>query len=107
MALPSRGRETVTSRPPAVWAPFRELDELQRRTADLRRSVWSALRAGGGRRCAPAVDLEETGGTRIVEAELAGVRRDDVTVELAVHTVRVPDPEQATAGRAVIEAREA
>lgn len=37
MALPSRRRETATARPPAVWEPFRTLDELQRRTAALMR----------------------------------------------------------------------
>lgn len=35
MALPTRRREAATSRPLAVWEPFRELDELQRRTADV------------------------------------------------------------------------
>jgi HSP20 family protein len=83
MALPTRRREAATSRPLAVGEPFRELDELQRRTADLMQSVWSGLRAGDGPPWVPAVDLEETDDAWIVEAELPGVRREDVNVELA------------------------
>jgi HSP20 family protein len=112
MALPTRRREAATSRPLAIWEPFGELDELQRRTADLMQSVWSGLRAGDGQRWVPAVDLEETGGAWIVEAELPGVRRDDVTVELAdaelgVLTVRVPKREQRRPRRVAVQAREA
>jgi HSP20 family protein len=112
MALRTRGREAATCRPPAVWEPFRELDELQRRPADLMQSVWDGLRAGDGQRWVPAVDLEETDDAWIVEAELPGVRRDDVTVELAdaelgVLTVRVPKPEQGRPRRVAVQAREA
>jgi truncated hemoglobin YjbI len=53
MALPTRRREAATSRPPAVCEPFRELDELQRRTADLMQSVWSGPRAGDGQQGRP------------------------------------------------------
>jgi hypothetical protein len=35
MALPVRRREQTTSRPPAAFEPFRELDELQRRRAEV------------------------------------------------------------------------
>jgi HSP20 family protein len=111
MALPTRRREAATSRPLAVWEPFRELDELQRRTADLMQSVWSGLRAGDGQRWV-AVDLAQTGDAWTVEAELPGVRREDVTVklpdaELGVLTVRVPKPEQGRPRRVAVQAREA
>jgi HSP20 family protein len=82
MALRTRGREAATCRPPAVREPFRELDELQRRPADLMQRVWDGLRAGDGQRWVPAVDLEETDDAWIVEAEVPGVRRDDVDVEV-------------------------
>jgi HSP20 family protein len=111
MALPTRRREAATYRPLAVWEPFRELDELQRRTADLMQSVWSGLRAGDGQRWV-AVDLAQTGDAWTVEAELPGVRREDVTVklpdaELGVLTVRVPKPEQGRPRRVAVQAREA
>src|SRR3954465_1592600 len=43
MALSVRRRDhdQQTTRAPAMWEPFRELDELQRRTADLMEAVWS------------------------------------------------------------------
>src|SRR3954451_24043173 len=43
MALPVRRREQTTSRPPAAWEPFREFEELQRRTAELMEPVWSGV----------------------------------------------------------------
>ena len=47
MALPVRIREQMPPRPPpAAWEPFREFDELQRRTAELLESAWSGI--GGG-----------------------------------------------------------
>ena len=103
--------EAATSRPPVVWQPFRELGELQRRTAGLMQSVWSGLRAGDGQRWVPAVDLEETDEAWIVEAEHPGVRRDEVNVELAdaeigLLTVRVPKPEQPRTRRVAVQARE-
>jgi HSP20 family protein len=82
MALAVRRREQGTSRPQA-WEPFGELDQLQRRTADLMESVWSGLRAGDDQPWVPSVDLEETDDAWIVEAELPGVRREDVNVEVA------------------------
>jgi hypothetical protein len=39
MALPVRRREQTTSRSRAAWEPLRELEELQRRTAELMESV--------------------------------------------------------------------
>ena len=87
MALPTRRREAATSRPAAVWQPFRELDELQRRTADLMESVWSGLSVGDGQRWVPAVDLADA--------------------ELGVLTVRVPKPEQRRPRRVELQAREA
>ena len=82
MALPVRRREQTTSRPPAAWEPFREFDELQRRTAELMESVWSGIGGGEDQPWIPSVDFEETDDAWIVEAEVPGVRRDDVNVEL-------------------------
>lgn len=107
MALPTRRREAATFRPPAVRQPFRERDELQRRTADLMQSVWSGSVSATASGRGATVDLEETDERWIVEAELPGVRRDDVTVELAVRTVRVPECEQPRPRRVVVQAREA
>ena len=85
MALPVRRRDhgQQTTRSPAVWEPFRELDELQRRTAELIDSVWSGgTRARDDLPWVPPVDVEETDDAWIVEAEVPGVRREDVDVEV-------------------------
>jgi HSP20 family protein len=85
MALPIRqsDRDQTTTRSPAVWEPFRELDELQRRTAELMESVWSGgTRPGDDLPWVPPVDVEETEDAWIVEAEVPGVRRQDVDVEV-------------------------
>jgi HSP20 family protein len=83
MALPVRRRQDAPSRESATWEPFRELDELQRRTADLMENVWSNFRAGDGQPWIPFVDIEETDDAWIVEAEVPGADRDDVNVEVA------------------------
>ena len=76
-------RDQPTSRSAAVWEPFRELDELQRRTAELMESVWSGgTRPGDDLPWVPPVDVEETEDAWIVEAEVPGVRREDVDVEV-------------------------
>lgn len=82
MALPVRRREQTTSRPPAAWEPVREFEELQRRTAELMESVWSGIGGGEDQPWIPAVDVEETDDAWIVEAEVPGVRREDVDVEV-------------------------
>lgn len=77
MALPVR-RNTEQN-----WSPFRELDELHDRMSRLLETSLGDLRPGSlltG--WAPAVDIEETDDAFVVEAELPGVKRDDVTVEL-------------------------
>ena len=66
-----------------MWEPFRELDELQRRTAELMESVWSGgTRLGDDPPWVPPVDIEETEDAWIVEADVPGVRRQDVDVEV-------------------------
>jgi hypothetical protein len=46
MALPVRRREQTTSRSRAAWEPLRELEELERRTAEPMESVWSGIGRG-------------------------------------------------------------
>ena len=83
MALPVRRREQATSPSPSAWEPLRELDELQRRMAELMESAWSGAGGRDGQPWAPTVDLEETDDAWIVEAEVPGVRGEDVNVDVA------------------------
>lgn len=76
-ALVQRRRQPPT--PVRRWEPFRELEELQERTAELMESMMPGGETGPW---VPAVDIEETDDAWIVEAEVPGVRREDVEVEL-------------------------
>lgn len=77
MALPARRGNEMTA-----WNPFRELDDLQNRFSQLLESAVGETPAGAVGAWLPAVDIEETDDAFVVEAELPGVRSDDVTVEL-------------------------
>jgi HSP20 family protein len=58
------------------WDPFRELEQLHRQTAEL----MGGLPAGGV--WAPPVDIEETDDAWLVEAELPGVKKADMNVDV-------------------------
>ena len=79
MALPVRRRDTAP-RPVQRWDPLRELETLREQVSEL---VQSSFADGDGvGALTPPVDIEETEDTWIVEAELPGVRPEDVNVEL-------------------------
>jgi HSP20 family protein len=80
MAVLARRRD-ASSRPVTRWEPFRELEELQQATARLLEDAFSG-EAAAQAAWAPPVDIEETDDAWIVEAELPGVKRDDVDVEV-------------------------
>ena len=77
MALPVRRDEAEAAR----WDPFAELTRLNQQ---LQRYLerWSDLPTLGGG-FTPLADLEETDDAYLVEIELPGVKRDDVSVEVA------------------------
>ena len=77
MTLPVRRDEAEA----ANWDPFAELNRLNQQ---LQRYLerWSDLPTLGGG-FTPLADLEETDDAYLVEIELPGVKRDDVSVEVA------------------------
>jgi HSP20 family protein len=81
MPLPVRRRET-TPQTRELWDPFREIADLQQRMSQLIDSVWSA---GGAADTvwAPLVDIEETDDAWLVEAELPGVKKSDINIEVS------------------------
>ena len=82
MAVPARRTESSSSaRPVQRWDPFREFEQLQEEMGRLVQSVWPQAQANGGA-WMPLADIEETEDAWIIEAELPGVDRKDVNVEL-------------------------
>lgn len=78
MALPVRRRDTAPQ-PVQRWDPFRELEGLQDQLSQLLQRTGPD---GGTVPFVPLVDIEETEDAWIVEAELPGVKPEDVNVEL-------------------------
>jgi HSP20 family protein len=78
MALPVRRRDTAP-RPVQRWEPFQELEGLQEQLSQLLQRTGPD---GGSVPFVPLVDIEETEDSWIVEAELPGVKTEDVNVEL-------------------------
>ena len=79
MALPARRSPAA---PPERWDPFRELEDLHARIGQLMESGWPNV-ADGAASWAPLVDIEETDDAWLVEAELPGVKQEDINVELS------------------------
>lgn len=67
---------------PARWDPLREMEELRERMDRLVEEVLGGAAPGTGRIWSPPVDLEETDDAWVVEAELPGMKKGDITVEL-------------------------
>jgi HSP20 family protein len=75
----SRGRQTPVARPVQRWDPFREFEELQEEMGRLMQSVSSPSDGGAW---IPLADIEETDDAWVIEAEVPGVDRKDINVEL-------------------------
>jgi HSP20 family protein len=75
---------------PARWDPFRELEEVRERMDRLFTEALGGPGSPGTVVWSPPVDLEETDDAWVVEADLPGVKKGDLTVEvrdgeLAIH----------------------
>ena len=79
-ALPTRRRD-MTARPVRRFEPFREFDQLQAQMGELLESALAGA-PGEGAPWVPAVDIEETDDAWIVEAELPGVDKKDVDIQM-------------------------
>ena len=82
MALPVRRTTNVSPQPLQRWEPFRELEQLQEHMDRLMQGVWSPAGGGNGGAWMPVTDIEETDDAWVIEAELPGVDRKDVNVEM-------------------------
>lgn len=75
MALPVRRNTDV-----AQWNPFRELDDLHTRMNRLMESAFGGF--GGLASWVPPVTVEEHESSFVVEAEVPGVERENLTVDV-------------------------
>ena len=78
MALPVRRRDTAPQ-PIQRWDPFSELEGLQEHLTQL---IQRPSDGDGGAPFIPMVDIEETEDAWIVEADVPGVKPEDVNVEV-------------------------
>jgi HSP20 family protein len=90
MALSTRRPDRSPGSPASSWGPLQELELLQNRMGRLLHGAWPDAGPAGTVPWVPAVDVEETDDAWILEAELPGVKRSDVNVEvldgeLAIH----------------------
>jgi HSP20 family protein len=96
MALPTRTRpprgtaDEPKARGLTRWEPLRELEELRTRMDRVMDSFWGGETDGAdGTTWSPVADVEETDDAWVVKAELPGVQRDDVTVEVRDAELRI------------------
>jgi HSP20 family protein len=64
------------------WSPFAELEAFRREMDRIFREFLGEERPGGAKGWTPAVDIYETPTDLVVQAELPGVKPDDVQIEL-------------------------
>lgn len=79
MTLPARrsGRGA-----PTIWDPFRELDDLHTRMDRLMQAAFPGFgETGAAEGWSPLADIEDTDDAYLVELELPGVRKDDISIE--------------------------
>jgi HSP20 family protein len=87
MALLPARRNSTLSRPgsqaPARWDPLAEFEDLYQRMGQLMSGAFDGGWQPLGQSWAPLADLSETEDAYQAEVELPGVRKDDISVELA------------------------
>jgi HSP20 family protein len=92
------------TRVPTRWEPLQDIDRVtdrMRRMLDETFGDWpSALERVGA--WSPSVDIEETDDAYVVEAELPGVKRDDVDIELSGNELSITGEVKETERKGVL-----
>src|SRR5438034_1612750 len=86
MSLPERRGGSMLSR----WDPFRELDDFRERMSRMLEQTLGGLpelgREGGW---SPLIDVEETNDAYLFEADLPGVRREDIQIDVDGNELKI------------------
>lgn len=88
-------KEVMKAEPARPLSPFeqieRQFDEFFRRPFSLlsQPTWWPARRIFGAEEFAPSVDIYEENGDVIMKAELPGMKKDDISVDITDHTVTI------------------
>jgi len=74
-----------------LWEPFTELEQVNERLRRLLDQTFGGVgpEAPSARGWMPLANVEETDDSYLVEAELPGVKREDVTIELAGNELEI------------------
>ena len=89
MAVPVLHRGTHHARQAPDGEPMRELDQIQQQTFQLLQSMLGASPFAGVGTWVPAVDIEETEDSWILEAELPGAKSDDIDIEAHDNEIQI------------------
>ena len=81
--LPARTGSATTGQGTAVWSPLAEMGDLYARMSQLMHATWGHGWQWSGQAWAPLADLRETDGAYVVEMDLPGVKKDDISVEVS------------------------
>jgi HSP20 family protein len=77
-----RPRSPMGSPMGSRWEPPRDFDDLQARLSQLMEGAFAGVGLSPDSVWVPLVDIEETEDAWILEAEVPGVKRDDINVEV-------------------------
>ncbi|AVT37710.1 Hsp20/alpha crystallin family protein [Plantactinospora sp. BB1] len=82
-------RSNPSASAPAGYEPLREFAQLQQRMTDMLATVLDGMPLAAGAGWTPLADVTETDDAYLVEIDLPGVNRKDLTVEVAGDQLRV------------------
>ena len=71
------------------WDPFRELDDFRERMSRMLEQTFGGLPEVVSGGWSPLIDIEETDDAYVFEAELPGVRREDVQIDVDGNELRI------------------
>ncbi len=81
--LPARPGPATTRRGTATWNPLAEMEDLYDRMGQLMHAAWHDGRRPFDPAWPPVADLQQTADAIVVEIDLPGVTKDEISVELS------------------------